>query len=79
MKTCMAVTVERSLFNLIERLRGREKRSTFVEYLLRLGLEVYKTQISNGGQAPKGTPFSQTLRSEAEEPRRILRRKLRRQ
>lgn len=78
MKTCMAVTVERNLFNLIERLRGREKRSTFVEYLLRLGLEVYKTQISSGGQAPKGTPFYQTVPSEAEEPRRI-KTKLRRQ
>lgn len=48
MKTCMAVTVERSLFNMIEQLRGREKRSTFVEHLLRLGLEVYQMQMSEG-------------------------------
>jgi len=54
LKTCMAVTVERSLFNMIEQLRGREKRSTFVEHLLRLGLEVYQMQMSEGGEVPNG-------------------------
>jgi len=38
MKTCMTVTIDRDLFKQIEALRGREKRSTFVEHLLRLGL-----------------------------------------
>jgi hypothetical protein len=37
----MAVTIDRNLFNQIETLRGREKRSTFVEHLLRLGLNHY--------------------------------------
>jgi len=42
MKTCMAVTVERGLFKKIEQLRGREKRSTFVEHLLQLGIDEYQ-------------------------------------
>jgi len=41
MKTCVAVTIDRNLFNQIETLRGREKRSTFIEHLLRLGLNHY--------------------------------------
>jgi len=42
MKTCMAVTVERGIFKKIEQLRGREKRSTFVEYLLQLGISEHQ-------------------------------------
>jgi len=42
MKTCMAVTVERGLFKKIEQLRGREKRSTFVEHILELGIDEYQ-------------------------------------
>jgi len=42
MKTCMAVTVERGLFRKIEHLRGREKRSTFVEHILELGINEYQ-------------------------------------
>lgn len=47
MKTCMAVTVERDLFKKIEKLRGREKRSTFVEHLLQLGIEEYQKHMVN--------------------------------
>lgn len=39
MKSYLAVTVDSKLYKKIEALRGREKRSTFVEYLLWLGLE----------------------------------------
>jgi len=42
MKTCMAVTIDLQLYKEIERLRGREKRSTFVEHLLKLGIKAYK-------------------------------------
>jgi len=44
MKTCMAVTVDRGLFKKIEDLRGREKRSTFVEHILQLGITQYQKQ-----------------------------------
>ena len=33
------VTIDPDVLKEIDALRGREKRSTFVEYLLRLGLE----------------------------------------
>jgi len=42
MKGCLTVTIDKELFKEIERLRGREKRSTFVEHLLRLGLREFK-------------------------------------
>ena len=39
MKNHIGMTIDVELFKKIERLRGREKRSTFMEYLLRLGLK----------------------------------------
>ena len=48
MKICLTVTIDRELYKEIERLRKREKRSTFVEYLLRLGLEKYKKGEKDG-------------------------------
>jgi len=47
MKICLTVTIDKELYKEIERLRKREKRSTFVEYLLRLGLERYKKGETN--------------------------------
>ncbi len=41
-KVCLTVTVEKQIFREIEKLRGREKRSTFVEHLLKLGLREFK-------------------------------------
>ena len=41
----MTVTIEDRLFKEIEKLRGREKRSTFVNHLLELGLEKFKEEI----------------------------------
>jgi len=48
MKLKLSLTVSTSVLNQIERLRGREKRSTFVEYLLELGLKehVKKTEMN---------------------------------
>ncbi|MEM3875219.1 MAG: hypothetical protein QXU45_08845 [Candidatus Bathyarchaeia archaeon] len=46
----MDVTVDPELFKLIEEQRGREKRSTFVEHLIRLGLDAYKRESLNRGQ-----------------------------
>jgi len=45
MKTCIAVTIDLQLYKEIEKLRGREKRSTFVEHLLKLGMKEYKERI----------------------------------
>ena len=44
MKHHVGITVDSELFQEIERIRGREKRSTFYEHLLRLGLKSYKIQ-----------------------------------
>jgi len=42
MKAYLAVTVDSELYSKIEQLRGREKRSTFVEHLLRLGMKEHR-------------------------------------
>jgi len=54
MKHHVGLTMDTKLFREIETLRGREKRSTFIEHLLKLGLKTYKNQkqpattIANG-------------------------------
>jgi len=42
LKQHTGLTIDSKLLEEIERLRGREKRSTFIEYLIKLGLRVYK-------------------------------------
>ncbi len=42
MKHHVGLTMDAKLFREIERIRGREKRSTFIEHLIRLGLKAYK-------------------------------------
>ena len=41
MKRHIGLTIETELLRTIEELRGREKRSTFIEHLLKLGLKEY--------------------------------------
>jgi hypothetical protein len=41
LKHHVGLTIDAKLFREIETIRGREKRSTFVEHLLKLGLETY--------------------------------------
>lgn len=50
MKVKIAFTVDSEILKEIERLRGREKRSTFIEHLIRLGLRAYK----KGGESNAG-------------------------
>jgi metal-responsive CopG/Arc/MetJ family transcriptional regulator len=38
----LGVTIDPEIRRELEQLRGREKRSTFVEHIIRLGLEEYK-------------------------------------
>jgi len=42
MKTNVNLTMDSSLLKEIDTIRGREKRSTFIEHLVRLGLKAYK-------------------------------------
>jgi len=44
MKHHIGLTIDTKLLREIEELRGREKRSTFIEHLIRLGLKTYKTE-----------------------------------
>jgi len=41
MKHHIGLTIDAQLFREIEIIRGREKRSTFIEHLIRLGLKTY--------------------------------------
>jgi metal-responsive CopG/Arc/MetJ family transcriptional regulator len=41
MKHNISITMDSKLFRELENLRGREKRSTFIEHLLILGLKIY--------------------------------------
>jgi len=50
MKRHIGLTIDSELLNKIEKLRGREKRSTFIEHLLKLGLKVY-LEKENVGQS----------------------------
>jgi metal-responsive CopG/Arc/MetJ family transcriptional regulator len=44
MKHHIGLTIDAKLFREIEELREREKRSTFIEHLIRLGLKTYKIE-----------------------------------
>jgi len=44
MKHHLGLTIDSQLLREIERIRGREKRSTFIEHLIRLGLKTYKKE-----------------------------------
>jgi len=44
MKHHIGLTIDANLFREIEELRGREKRSSFIEHLIRLGLKNYKAE-----------------------------------
>jgi metal-responsive CopG/Arc/MetJ family transcriptional regulator len=44
MKHNISITMDSRLFREIENLRGREKRSTFIEHLILLGLKAYKNK-----------------------------------
>ncbi|MBS7638501.1 hypothetical protein KEJ49_06450 [Candidatus Bathyarchaeota archaeon] len=61
MRQYLGVTIDPELFEELDSLRSRMKRSTFVEYLLRLGLREYKRLRSPGRAPPRSsssTPVS---------------------
>ncbi len=43
MKHNISITMDQKLFRELENIRGREKRSTFIEHLIILGLRDYAT------------------------------------
>jgi metal-responsive CopG/Arc/MetJ family transcriptional regulator len=43
LKHNVSITIDQKLFREIEDIRGREKRSTFIEHLIQTGLKNYKT------------------------------------
>ncbi len=48
MRTSVNLTMDPKLIETIDQLRGREKRSTFIEHLLRIGLKVYLKEEEHG-------------------------------
>ena len=48
MKRHIGLTIDCDLLKKIEELRGREKRSTFIEHVLKLGLKVYLEKEKHG-------------------------------
>jgi metal-responsive CopG/Arc/MetJ family transcriptional regulator len=44
MKHNISITMDQKLFRELETIRGREKRSTFIEHLIITGLKNYKNQ-----------------------------------
>jgi metal-responsive CopG/Arc/MetJ family transcriptional regulator len=44
LKHHIGLTIDAELLRDIERIREREKRSTFIEHLIRLGLKAYKLE-----------------------------------
>jgi metal-responsive CopG/Arc/MetJ family transcriptional regulator len=55
----IGLTIDAKLFREIEELREREKRSTFIEHLIRLGLKTYK--IENQSVAVKNVSLLSRL------------------
>ncbi|MEM2128027.1 MAG: hypothetical protein QXH67_07395 [Candidatus Bathyarchaeia archaeon] len=49
MRQHLGVTIDPELMSELEALRGREKRSTFVEHILKLGLKEYKRSKNQKG------------------------------
>ena len=45
LKHNISITMDSKLFRELENLRGREKRSTFIEHLIILGLKPTKTKM----------------------------------
>ena len=44
MKHNISITMDQKLFRELENLRGREKRSTFIEHLIVMGLKTYRNK-----------------------------------
>jgi metal-responsive CopG/Arc/MetJ family transcriptional regulator len=57
--------MDQKLFRELENIRGREKRSTFIEHLIILGLKTYKNkneEIASRTKTPTFLLTAQTIR-----------------
>ena len=58
MKHNISITMDQKLFRELENIRGREKRSTFIEHLIVLGLKTYRNKNERFGTTPRKTPIA---------------------
>ena len=64
MKHNVSITMDTQLFREIENTRGREKRSTFIEHLIRTGLKAYKSKKEETGASARKAPAALLLHAE---------------
>ncbi|MBT0158355.1 hypothetical protein G4O51_00015 [Candidatus Bathyarchaeota archaeon A05DMB-2] len=57
MKHNISITMDQKLFRELENIRGREKRSTFIEHLIILGLRAYRNKNEGIGIKPVKAPL----------------------
>ncbi len=57
MKHNISITMDQKLFRELENIRGREKRSNFIEYLILEGLKVHINNQQNTKQTLPIIPF----------------------
>jgi metal-responsive CopG/Arc/MetJ family transcriptional regulator len=58
MKHNFSITMDQKLYRQIETIRGREKRSTFIEHLIIQGLKDYKKEETMGAKEAPHPDFS---------------------
>jgi len=58
MKHNISITMDTKLFRELENIRGREKRSTFIEHLIILGLKTYMNKNERAGFRNRKTPVT---------------------
>ena len=58
MKHNISITMDQKLFRELENIRGREKRSTFIEHLIILGLKTYRNKNEGLGTKRHKAPFT---------------------
>lgn len=58
MKHNISITMDQKLFRELENIRGREKRSTFIEHLIILGLKTYKNKNEGTEIKRRNTPLT---------------------
>jgi metal-responsive CopG/Arc/MetJ family transcriptional regulator len=58
MKHNISITMDQKLFRELENIRGREKRSTFIEHLIVLGLKTYINKNEGNEVKQRKTPLT---------------------
>jgi metal-responsive CopG/Arc/MetJ family transcriptional regulator len=58
MKHNISITMDQKLFRELENIRGREKRSTFIEHLIILDLKTYRNKNEGNGTQHRKAPLT---------------------